>query len=213
MPRAEYVPKHKFKEANTEAEMKEMFEDIHKGGVQRNQKIVNSINEGVKHLKLYDYVKEKYKELSNPEKLKLFKLIDSGDIMSEADIDKHIKHSKPSKKSPLDLLKEAREDGLISKKEYDLLKDMTPSKIKSRLKSLDVQDLSDDEEIEKYKPDLSIYEGVKKTKGRPKKEKVVKEKLKPVTLKLIGHELNTRTRKEKMSPEKKREVYDFIMKF
>jgi len=119
------------------------------------------------------------------------------------------KAKKHKKKSPLDLLTEAREDKLISKKEYDLLKDESPSKIKARLKALEVQDLSDDEEIEEYKPDLTKYIPVKKSK----KEKVVKEKLKPVALKLIGHELNTRTRKEKMSPEKKRDIYDFIMKF
>ena len=70
---------------------------------------------------------------------------------------------------------------------------------------------------EESKPSvLDKYEPPKpepKKRGRPAKEKVVKEKLGPVSLKTIGHELNTRTRKEKLSPEKKREIYDFIMKF
>jgi hypothetical protein len=57
---------------------------------------------------------------------------------------------------------------------------------------------------------------VKETKVKHKKEKKVKvpkKKLEPVSLKTIGHELNTRTRKEELSPEKKREIYDYVMKF
>lgn len=127
------------------------------------------------------------------------------------------KHKKKSKPSLLEALTEAHKDNFISKSMFEKYKkdiDEGDTKaLKSRLKSYDYPfEEEDDEPIEKY-VSVENYEGVKKTRGRPKKEKVAKEKLKPVTLVEIGHELNTRTRKEKLSPEKKREIYDFVMKF
>jgi len=106
-----------------------------------------------------------------------------------------------SKKSPHDLLKEAREDKLISKKEYDLLKDETPSKIKSRLKSLEVEVSDDDEPVVRATIDKDQY----KAKPKPRK--------KQVAVKEIGHELHTRTRKGKKEPISKEEILNYVKLF
>jgi len=206
MPRAVFIPKTKFKEANTESEMKEMFEDMHKGAQQRHQMGIDNLKKGVRQLQLKEFV-DKFKEpphnISKEESLKLKKMINSEDITSEADIDKYINtnHSKPSKKSPLDLLKEAREDKLISKKEYDILKDESPSKIKSRLKSLEVEVSDDDEPVVRATIDKDQY----KAKPKPRK--------KQVAVKEIGHELHTRTHKMKKEPISKEEILNYVKMF
>jgi len=180
----------------------------------------------------------KKEEVLRDRAIKLFseKKIDKEDLgnifdIIEIDLDKakkeiekheggHTSHKEPEKKkkskhSLLEALNEAHKDNFISKSMVEKYKkdieEGNTKALKSRLKHLDYEHESDDdkEPVEKYVPDEQQYIPVKKSK----KEKVVKEKLKPVPLKLIGHELNTRTRKEKMSPEKKRDIYDFIMKF
>ena len=110
-------------------------------------------------------------------------------------------HYTPSKKSPLDLLKEAREDKLISKKEYDILKDESPSKIKSRLKSLEVEVSDDDEPVVRATIDKDQY----KAKPKPRK--------KQVAVKEIGHELHTRTHKMKKEPISKEEILNYVKMF
>jgi len=108
---------------------------------------------------------------------------------------------KQSKKSPLDLLKEAREDKLISKKEYDILKDESPSKIKSRLKSLEFEVSDDDEPVVRATIDKDQY----KAKPKPRK--------KQVAVKEIGHELHTRTHKMKKEPISKEEILNYVKMF
>jgi hypothetical protein len=108
---------------------------------------------------------------------------------------------KESKKSPLDLLKEAREDKLISKKEYDMLKDETPSKIKSRLKSLELEVSDDDEPVVRATIDKDQYNA----KPKPRK--------KQVAVKEIGHELHTRTHKGKKEPISKEEILNYVKMF
>jgi hypothetical protein len=105
-------------------------------------------------------------------------------------------------KSTHDLLKEAYEDKFISKKEYDILKDEPPSKIKSRLKSLEIEDFSEDEEpVVRATIDKDQY----KAKPKPRK--------KQVAVKEIGHELHTRTHKMKKEPISKEEILNYVKMF